>query len=191
MSTTLSIPSFSPMIADTPAHLTDAPHSIQWLAIAPDDPHLLDLLSDALAGKPAAIMKVTQGTQDFLNSDVQIAIEQSIRSHAIKHLVLVGISPMDASADETGAAHSESTGSGDVELSYDQLLEGASHQNADNRTDQKSFASAVDQFLESPLVHKRRIDGLMAVCGLFYRACDGVFLLYDPNAKNFKPLATY
>jgi len=191
MSTTLSMPTFAPMIADTPAHLADAKSTIEWLAISPDDPHLLDLLSDALAGKPAAILKTPQGEQGFLDGEFEVAVDRSLHQHEIKHIVLVGSTSSEPLDDQQEVDDPRQGSSEDSETIFDRLRAGACSLNANNRMAQESFACRVHQFLESASVQSRWSSGSLAVCGLFYRSCDGVLLTYDPDSKNFRPLVTY
>ena len=116
------------MIADTPAHLADAKTSFEWLAISPDDPHLLESLSDALAGKPAAILKTPANDQSFLNGELLKAVDRSLEQHEINHIVLVGRSPAEDLDDQQ--EDSLQAGSDDSESIFDRILAGACSQNA-------------------------------------------------------------
>lgn len=51
-----------------------------------------------------------------------------------------------------------------------------------------SFASEVGRFLTLPSVAERWTECSLAVCGLFYRSCDGQFLVYNPEAQSFSLL---
>ena len=190
MSTILSMPTSEPLIVDTPAHLPKADDAIEWLAITPNEPHLLESLSTALAGRPAAILKVAARTSGFVNEELQSAIDRCMQQREINQVVLVGSSPSLEFDDECETT-AEQTDASQSEPIYDRLLAGARSQNAINREAQESFVADVNQFLDSPAVKHRWSSGTLAVCGLFYRSCDGVLLLYDPDSRKFKPLTSH
>ncbi|MFT5526100.1 MAG: carbonic anhydrase, partial [Pirellulaceae bacterium] len=60
--------------------------------------------------------------------------------------------------------------------------------NKHNRDAQSRFSVQVRQMFQIPVVHSRCENGELATYGLFYRAESGLFLVYDFEQDNYRPL---
>ncbi|MFK8112177.1 MAG: hypothetical protein AB8B91_08230 [Rubripirellula sp.] len=174
-------------IADSLADLSVLPDSTEWLALASkDEPKVIDCLLESLEGREAALASIPAADYDVTSRLFQAAVQKALQSSSVSHILLV-----DTSRYEQGLpTESEEVlpeKAGDV---ANRLMAGAVSQSACNQTSQQRFKHEVKQFLESPSIKPLWDDRSIAVCGLLYRQCDGLFLLFDPDSDKYTPLAS-
>lgn len=160
---------------------------VEWFVIAHRDPHLVNSLSSALAGRSATVLQVPQDKWDFACHEFIETVESALRQGKVRNLVLVGSSQGGCSVNEDILVPGIATAKAG---SYEKLLEGTRRQHASGRQVQAAFARHVRQMSHIPVVHSRWREGALAVYGLFYRAECALFLHYDIATDTFQPLCS-
>ena len=178
-----TFPATRPMIADSTSILTRAQGEIECLAVAPNDPRMLSSLSEALGDRASAIL-MCDGDPATLESSVQADLEASVDAGEIAHLVFVGSTASPQQIDRSQPGPNEERGD-----RFNRLLNGARQQSQANRESQAKFADGIRRLMHKPAIERRCAEGSLRVTGLLYRACDAVFLVYDPSTDRFLPLA--
>lgn len=188
MSSTVLYSAMNPHFVALESAFDQASTSVQWLVIAQDDTRLLNLLSAALSGHSAVVLRVSQDVRDFRSREIAEAIEWALQQGEIRNLVLVESSytgdPM-GSAVTISAKKVTHRNSG-----IDKLISGIQRHVGRNREVQDAFAEQVQCLLQIPAVRGRCDDGTLIVCGLLYRPESGMFLAYEPGSNKFQPLCS-
>ncbi len=183
MITSLATQSIEPFAVCYPSELARLKESFDWLVITHDDTNLLEALTDALGDKSTAILKMKQSSWDFNDDNLQTALARALQQTQTTHIMLLGCADMaDYVLDEP-----PTDGSSALDT-YHRLRRGATNDHATCRSEQDRFANRVHQFLDSEAIRGAWSAGRLAVCGLFYRSVDGVFVVYDPDTRDYKPL---
>lgn len=182
MSTTVLNPVY---VTDSLSEICDLPKDIQWLAIAPkEQPELVETLIESFAGKSAWILTLDESTYDTASPSLQSAVQQTVTSGSVKHVVLVSSTSRGHEPIEDEATLPE-----DVNGVASRLMAGVASQSALNRQAKEIFKQEFEQFSNSAPIQMLRDSGSISVSGLLYRDCDAVFLLLDPDTGKFMPLA--
>ena len=168
------------------AVFSESKTAIEWLVIAHNDSRMMRSLSDALSRESAAVLEVSQDTWDFGGDELPEAIEWALRQGKVKNVVLVGHSQAGGSASRASLV--ASTTKAEIRSGNERLIAGVQLANAHNRDAQARFALLVRQMSQIPVVHSRCANGELATYGLFYRAESGLFLAYNGEQDECRPL---
>lgn len=186
MSPVLSKTTPNAYIATLDFVLSEATHPIECLVVAHNDPKMLAALRTALANEGAVILEVSQDIWDLDGKQLSEAVEWMLEKTDLKQLVLVGHSLAGGPQSRASLAASASKNGG--EDGYKKLLNGVYLNNTRNHAAQERLAMQVQRMSRIPCVASRYTAGELSVHGLLYRVESGVFLAYDTNHDEFRPL---
>lgn len=187
MSTTLSPKTGNSYVAALSKIFDEATTPIRWLVISHNDPQMIRSLSASMANEAVAFLHLSQDTWNFDDDEFIDAIHWALEQDSITNIVLAG------SSQAAGSDISVSMTQPDLrqaENGYAKLLAGVKLQNTRNREASRMFGSQAKQFLQIPVVHNARTKEQLQVHGLFYRVESGLFLAFDFEASEFRPLVS-
>lgn len=181
----------NPYVLEIEKLLDERSETIESLVISHDDALLTRKLSDCL-NEPTAMLPIPQSTWGFADGLMLEAVCWALREGGFKQLIVVGHSQggsVSSNAAVVGADNrqlkSEEDSSG---ASCSRLLAGAERGQWQLQQAKSYFAEQFQRLLDTPEVQNRIADGDLHMHGLFYLAESGIFLQFDPNAKDFIPL---
>lgn len=186
MTTTFASTNRNTYIAALESAFDQSTLPVEWLVIAHNDSRLLNALSKALIGEPAAVLQVAQDTWDCAHQELANAIEWALQRGEVKNLIIAGSSHAAAAVSRASLVPPKSIDEADD--SYGKLIVGIHRHNTQSREIEECFARQVEQISQIPSVQSHWQDRRLGVYGLFYRAESGLFFNYDKDTRTFQLL---
>ena len=152
--------------------------SVNWMIVAHCNGSMLSQLSRVIGSDSSVTLEIPQSDWDSRSEPLAEAIEWSAAGGA-KHLLFVGHSE--------GCAEIESLSSVAPEGSS-RILGGARKVVARARKAKEQFASHIDTISQSKELKGVVESGSLQIHALFYLAHSDTFMVYDLEAKEFRPL---
>lgn len=168
--------------------IDEVTNPIECLVIADRDPQLIRSLSASLDDEKTAFLNVAQEYWDFSDQEFADAIEWILQQGTITNVVLAGTSQMVRDKITALSTRSDSL---KAEVGYNKLLAGVERQNIRNREAASWFVSQVQELLRVPAIYKYWSEKQLQVHGLFYRVESGLFLAYNLETHELRPLISH
>lgn len=165
------------------------PQCLQWLILAPQNPMMLERLSQLTSDCESAVLPTPDGWQPE-DHELTEAVRSSILEGRVEHLLIVGHSEAAVGDDTIDSRNGSVTEPTDQPTSgFSRLIDGARQSRENVQRAKDDFADQVAKLCRMPVVKQGVLDGTLNLHALFYVAESGAFLLFDIANKSFVPLA--